>query len=317
MFVILVCLNYNKYMSFNNRIKQITIENVKGLINFQYNPIPYLIPNKPNIFVAPNGFGKSSIATAFKSLLKTKLKLSLLDFREQQEENKPSLSIITSNEHGENEKVYFANDSTNKISEVFDIEVINSPLKAKKKALGGGNSYAVIDIEPLILWNTIPKKAVFEYSISKYRKLISKNSILFKNLKTIFDNKKFICEFKNKVDYNVFKQKKIQKIISDFKTSLSMLESKDIKNFDNAWLKLCLKEKKGQLIAEFPNPSLISNGQRDILVFIAKLLRAEVKLHNDNSILIIDEIFDYLDEANLVAAQYYICKFIDNFKEKK
>lgn len=392
MFVILVCLNYNKYMSFNNRIKQITIENVKGLINFQYNPKPYLIPNKPNIFVAPNGFGKSSIATAFKSLLKTKLKLSLLDFREQQEENKPSLSIITSNEHGENEKVYFANDSTNKISEVFDIEVINSPLKAKKKALGGGNSYAVIDIEPLILWNTIPKKAVFEYSISKYRKLISKNSILFKNLKTIFDNKKFICEFKNKVDYNVFKQKKIQKIISDFKTSLSMLESKDIKNFDNininklkqiealgditalirkyssdiidekdlyiqsvqvieifslivpvefnkiykyysyvlekekfkniikdfdnAWLKLCLKEKKGQLIAEFPNPSLISNGQRDILVFIAKLLRAEVKLHNDNSILIIDEIFDYLDEANLVAAQYYICKFIDNFKEK-
>ena len=41
---------------------------------------------------------------------------------------------------------------------MFEIEVINSPLKAKKKSLGGGTSYAVIDIEPLIIWNTIPKK---------------------------------------------------------------------------------------------------------------------------------------------------------------
>ena len=81
-------------------------------------------------------------------------------------------------------------------------------------------------------------------------------------------------------------------------------------------VKLELLEKKGKLVAEFPNPSLISNGQRDILVFIAKLLKAEVKLHGDNSILIIDEIFDYLDEANLVSAQYYINKFIETFREK-
>lgn len=216
--------------------------------------------------------------------------------------------------------------------------------------------------------------------------------MLFKNLKALFNEKKFICEFKNKINYKVFQQKKKQRIITDFKNSIYRLTSNDIKNFDNidieplklidefwdvitlirkyssdiidekdlfiqsiqiidfilsiptiklnniykyysyslekekfkniikdfdnAWLKLNLKEKKGQLIAEFPNPSLISNGQRDILVFIAKLLRAEVKLHNDNSILIIDEIFDYLDEANLVAAQYYICKFIDKFKER-
>ena len=82
---------------------------------------------------------------------------------------------------------------------------------------------------------------MFEYSISKYRKLISKNSILFKNLKTIFDNKKFICEFKNKVNYNVIKQKKIQKIISDFKTSLSMLESNDMCYFTNHKAELCFR----------------------------------------------------------------------------
>ncbi len=57
-------------MTIFNRIKQINIKNVKGLIDFQYIPMPYLIPNKSNIFVAPNGFGKSSITTAFQIFIK-------------------------------------------------------------------------------------------------------------------------------------------------------------------------------------------------------------------------------------------------------
>jgi len=145
-------------MAIHNRIKKINIKNVKGLIDFQYIPMQYLIPNKPNIFVAPNGFGKSSITTAFNSLIKTKIKLSPLDYREQDMKNEPLLSITISDEHGENELEYYADENKNTIDKVFDIEVINSPLKAKKKALGDGNSYAVIDIEPLIISNTIPKK---------------------------------------------------------------------------------------------------------------------------------------------------------------
>ena len=74
---------------------------------------------------------------------------------------------------------------------MFEIEVINSPLKAKKKSLGGGTSYAVIDIEPLIIWNTIPKKENLSYSVREYRKAIKKNSHIFKNLKFLFNNKKF------------------------------------------------------------------------------------------------------------------------------
>jgi hypothetical protein len=44
------------------------------------------------------------------------------------------------------------------------------------------------------------------------------------------------------------------------------------------------------------------------------LYRAQKKLTGNNCILVIDEVFDYLDDANLVAVQYYITKLIDKFK---
>jgi len=52
-------------------IKEIELTNIKGIQNklFSLN----LIPNKPNIFVAPNGFGKSSIGIGFNSLKPKKI----------------------------------------------------------------------------------------------------------------------------------------------------------------------------------------------------------------------------------------------------
>ena len=46
------------------------------------------------------------------------------------------------------------------------------------------------------------------------------------------------------------------------------------------------------------------------------LFRAREKLTKHSNILIIDEVFDYLDDANLVAVQYYITKFIDEMKQE-
>lgn len=50
-------------------IKKIAITNVKGVGDGTSNGLyEFDIPkNKPSILVAPNGFGKSSLATAFKS----------------------------------------------------------------------------------------------------------------------------------------------------------------------------------------------------------------------------------------------------------
>ena len=47
-------------------IKSIEINKVKGIDNLKLEL--NLIPNKPSIFVAPNGFGKSSITIAFDSI---------------------------------------------------------------------------------------------------------------------------------------------------------------------------------------------------------------------------------------------------------
>lgn len=65
-------------------INKITIENIKGIENktFELN----INPNIPSIFVAPNGFGKSSFAIAFNSLNKKKLKLDE-DYRHKNNQN--------------------------------------------------------------------------------------------------------------------------------------------------------------------------------------------------------------------------------------
>ncbi len=47
------------------KIKTIEITNVKGIGNKSF--ILDLLPNKPNLLVAPNGFGKSSFSIGFNS----------------------------------------------------------------------------------------------------------------------------------------------------------------------------------------------------------------------------------------------------------
>ncbi|AOT07852.1 hypothetical protein [Pseudoalteromonas luteoviolacea] len=108
------------------------------------------------------------------------------------------------------------------------------------------------------------------------------------------------------------KFKKAQKY-SGYK--LEKNEYKEIlKAFNSSWCRIAPKESGRKLIVEFPKTTHISNGQRDVITFVALLYRAQKKLTGNNCILVIDEVFDYLDDANLVAVQYYITKLIDQFK---
>jgi len=61
---------------------------------------------------------------------------------------------------------------------------------------------------------------------------------------------------------------------------------------------------------------MISNGQRDILTFISRLMECHYK-ESKACILVIDEFFDYLDDANLVAFQYYVSTLIDSYRKHK
>lgn len=106
------------------KIKSIEITNVKGISNetFQLD----LNPNKPSILVAPNGFGKSSFGIGFNSLGRDKINLDEKHNHNNDSSNLPEIKINIQDSAGQS--ILIANSTSNSISEVFDVFVINSHL---------------------------------------------------------------------------------------------------------------------------------------------------------------------------------------------
>lgn len=71
-----------------------------------------------------------------------------------------------------------------------------------------------------------------------------------------------------------------------------------------------------KVILSIGDAQRISNGERDILILLGLLQKAKNTFVKRDNILIIDEVFDYLDDANLVAAQHYVNLFISELKGK-
>jgi predicted ATP-binding protein involved in virulence len=109
------------------KIKNIEITNVKGIGNNVFNLD--LVPNKPIILVAPNGFGKSSFSIAFDSLKKSKIELDQKHYHNDDDTNRPILSLTIEDSSGQ--RTIVANDTSNSINNDFDVFVINSQLMAK------------------------------------------------------------------------------------------------------------------------------------------------------------------------------------------
>ena len=81
---------------------------------------------------------------------------------------------------------------------------------------------------------------------------------------------------------------------------------------DSTWKSIHSVEENGKLVVKFPHADEISNGQRDILTFAVDLLRFKSQMQiGKKYILLIDEVFDYLDDANTITAQYFLSKFLD------
>ncbi len=95
-----------------------------------------------------------------------------------------------------------------------------------------------------------------------------------------------------------------------YKTKLkSVIENLNSSKYKQA--SVC--EQGGDLQVRIPEPKFLSNGQRDVLILVAFLYQAQMQLTKKNSIIIIDELFDYLDDANLTVAQYYISQLMEDF----
>lgn len=364
-------------------IKSITIKNCKGIQEKTFNIS--LVPNQLSIFVAPNGFGKTSIAHSFASLKTSKIELEEEDYYNNNIENNfPELTI--EDENG----TYTANTTCNQISEIYSSYVINSRLNAIGKGQYIGPtiiSKALMQIKPVILIENIPKSEKINVKISNIKDSFGKNGKIFTNLDNVIKNANFY-KFVDSVhlltaDYKLIEKikeiinsfsgtkdelfiqieankdlfpsnEKIYKLLNDYFVKFSSsystrivylllinemhnrfsnfskflkyqsyLEKKkrlcsDIDSFNSTREQVTYKIKSGKLIVEFPNPSLISNGQRDILTFYTELLYARNKLlKSDKAILIIDEVFDYLDDANLIVLQYFISNLISEFKNEK
>lgn len=369
-------------------ISQIEIKEIRGIshttLNFN------IIPNKPNLIVAPNGTGKSSIAAAFSSLKRNSITVDEDNLHNESSQSNPYISMIAGGTKLE------ANSTLNTISNDFSVFVINSQLYSKTTKMNRGrytSATSKISVKPITLINRIPDKKLFNYTASEYRQEVGECRKLLINLKDHLKDPTIVGKISRKKDnferlLGIRNERKIgsfltyinqfrgtkEKLIRDI-TDFSILSTNDdfiniisltedilpeaqgdivkyinalqlirtykknkadfanivkyyeylnaeayfnqlISSFDSTWKQISPKKKNNSLILELPAAHAISNGERDILCFIAKLFEARYKLVKEKCILIIDEIFDYLDDGNLIAAQYFINNFISEFRDK-
>lgn len=373
-------------------LRIIEIDNIKGIQHKRF--MLDITPNKPSILVAPNGFGKSSIATAFNSMNNRRIVLNEDDYYLEDSANAPRIFIEYQNQAG-NILNLEATSTSNSICTELDYFVINNLTKPKGNAstFGGfANAKASLIIEDIVLVERIPDSIPFNYSFRVSQAKFGLNCRVLPNSNTALSNLKLV----EKLSENFLAlqrangqriRERIETIIADINlqqgTALELLdwitanrlndlkqidylntignlinefdigynsEAKsyltaiqlvwlynqdptifknsctysnyrlDKQRFDNTlatfnctWKNIRSSETRGKLVVKFPKTIHISNGQRDILSFISMLFKAKRNLNKPANILIIDEVFDYLDDANLTAAQYYITTFIKEF----
>lgn len=373
-------------------ISKVIIDNIKGLHHFELSQP--LLPNRPNILVAPNGFGKSSLAAAFLSVRDGKISLNSEDYYMGLSTNVPRVELQMTD--GNN---LVADSNSNTIIQHFSVHVVNNqliPTAIGQHFKGITVSKATLNIRPTVVIDKIPKKFLFGYTLSQMKRLFGNNNKVLQDISSVYANVSNIYLIERGLNMHIFDlqpyNKSISKVIdvinkmpkqttankiknivstnnlfnlgiAEFTTLCGRLKSvlgynDDIDAFLSGWQYIKVRQKmkgdfkkavdygkylrqkvevdftidhlnpvknrfpiysvehKGKLIVNWPEANKISNGERDIMVFIAKLLECEYNSPK-NCILVIDEFFDYLDDANLVVFQYYVSTLIDKFKKDK
>lgn len=372
------------------KIISIEIENIKGISNLKLNF--QLFPNKVNIFVAPNGFGKTSFSTGFKYLNSPKIELNEKHLHNGISTNIPTIKLIIEDSSGT--KAIIADNTKNEIRDDFDIFVINSQLKASgtvQRYAGRTISKFSLDIEQTVLVEKIPGKITFDYRKSILNQSFGSNSKVLKNVEAIIHKPILLRKILGEINLGELKLARTQTPLNGFIAEINkvtgnednvlsfidlnidsfLIENKEIKkltylihelkipNYDSlakcfliSWQLIKIfhpltktqlekvfsyhdylafsdyakrfisdfnttrfivepKVEKNKLVLNWPKAHEISNGQRDILNFVALLLKARLDLKRENQILVIDEVFDYLDDANLISFQYFLTDLIE------
>ena len=160
----------------------------------------------------------------------------------------------------------------------------------------------------------ITEAEVLSY-ISSVKPLSSIKEILDRRYPTKGD----ISNYMNAIQVNRFIDGKRNEI----KKALSYLRFRKFKNDINEMLPLLNRTRYGveakvrshQLVVDFPDWDDASNGEIDVLQLCVALFRARAMFtEKENALLIIDEVFDYLDDANLLVAQHFLLEMMKQFK---
>lgn len=152
-------------------------------------------------------------------------------------------------------------------------------------------------------------------NISSVKPLSSIKEILDRRYPTKGD----ISNYVNAIQVNRFIEGKRNEI----KEACSYLRFRKFKNDINEILPLLnrtryrieAKVRNHQLVVDFPDWNDASNGEIDVLQLCVALFRARARFgEKDNALLLIDEVFDYLDDANLLVAQHFLLEMMKQFK---
>lgn len=367
-------------------ISQIEIKNIKGISHECFNV--QLKAYKPNLLVAPNGFGKSSIAIAFSSMNTKRIALAEKDHHKGNDKLAPELSITVDGHK------LAADKTKNDIRQQFDVLVINSGLTSKPKKHFKGAVSSTIEVKPITICK-IPAKADFSYKPAAPKASFGQNGKILPNISDLLKDPRLLDAIQG-VDLSKFTQVRIQtsvqaivdkvnqqhgsaaalsKWILDncihelravpilnntserlvqlvaansevdgFFTAyqIASLHAADPKAFSAAadwlnyvtvkahyqdllanfksstwqWAKVEEDINKKELVINFPKAHQLSNGQRDIITLVVQLHKTLYEGSKKPLILVIDEVFDYLDDANLVAFQYYVTSIIEEYKAR-
>ena len=161
-------------------ITKIAIENIKGFGSPAKELKMQLVPGKPNIVVAPNGFGKSSLCKAFDCLKPQGIMLTEMDYYENNKDARPSLLVECNNVQ------YITDQARNEVFDHFQCFCINSPLKPEsitKRILGKYNQTKdYLGIEHVILMKSTPVVKDLAYSSSEFKTTFGINGKLLPNI---------------------------------------------------------------------------------------------------------------------------------------
>ena len=372
-------------------ISKITVKNIKGFSDRDNSIDVDIKSGKINILVAPNGYGKSSITAAFKSLTKTKIKVEKEDIYKENEQLDSALSIT------EDTITYTADKNKNELANHFKVAVVNSRLVAKATGRNMGAFHSVqghLGINDFEIIHKIPTNCTILYDPKSLKNDFGKNGKILPNISSLLRDNAFLSQLDDiysDLDKQSAKMRQeningiiqiinalngtIENIKANFEEkSLSELNKdssyrnivelinrhKNIKglelflyfyqiqkiylsdkpmvkakvqrakyelfkqSFDNnlaiigkTWKNIHTMEHNGSLVIKMPNATNISYGQRDVLTLSIELLKIKSEIKDGcKLILIIDEVFDYLDPVNMTIVQYYFSQLVEEYRQK-